>query len=131
MIYAVLGTGAAGRTIAAGLTGHGHQVTVGTRDVDATRARPEFAEWAAEHPDVEVATFADAVGGAELVLNATNGEAALEVLAQAGADRLAGKVLVESLTRSTSPRASRPPCSSRTPTRSPSRSSVPSQRPAS
>ena len=95
MIYAVLGTGAAGRTIAAGLAGHGHQVTVGTRDVDATLARPEFAEWAAEHPDVEVATFADAVGGADLVLNATNGEAALEVLAQAGADRLAGKVLVD------------------------------------
>ena len=95
MIYTVLGTGAAGRTIAAGLAGHGHQVTVGTRDVDATRARPEFAEWAGEHPDVEVATFADAVGGADLVLNATNGEAALEVLAQAGADRLAGKVLVD------------------------------------
>ena len=95
MIYAVLGTGAAGRTIAAGLAGHGHQITVGTRDVDATRARPEFAEWAGEHPDVEVATFADAVGGAELVLNATNGEAALEVLAQAGADRLAGTVLVD------------------------------------
>ncbi len=95
MIYTVLGTGAAGRTIAAGLAGHGHQVTVGTRDVDATRARPEFAEWAGEHPDVEVATFADAVGGADLVLNATNGEAALEVLAQAGADRLAGRVLVD------------------------------------
>ncbi len=95
MTYAVLGTGAAGRTIAAGLAKHGHTVVIGTRDVEATQARPEFAEWSAAHADVEVATFADAVADAELVLNATNGAAAIDVLTQAGADGLAGKVMVD------------------------------------
>jgi predicted dinucleotide-binding enzyme len=95
MTYAVLGTGSAGRTIAAGLAGLGNQVAIGTRDVGTTHARPEFAEWAAAHADVRVATFSDAVDGAEMVLNATNGAAAIDVLTQAGADRLAGKVLVD------------------------------------
>jgi predicted dinucleotide-binding enzyme len=95
MSHAVLGTGSAGRTIAAGLAGLGHQVAIGTRDVSTTQARPEFAEWSAAHADVRVATFGDAVDAAEMVLNATNGAAALEVLTQAGADRLAGKVLID------------------------------------
>ena len=42
-----------------------------------------------------MATFADAARDAELVVNATNGEATLDVLRQAGADNLAGKVLVD------------------------------------
>ena len=46
-------------------------------------------------PGLALATFRDAAGGAELVINATAGEVSLEVLAQAGADSLADKVLVD------------------------------------
>lgn len=103
MDIAVLGTGSVGRTISARLREVGHEVTVGTRDPEATLARtepdgmgnPPYASWAAENPDVGLATYADAAAAAVLVVNATSGAAALDVLALAGADNLAGKVLVD------------------------------------
>ena len=103
MNIAVLGTGSVGRAIAGRLHELGHDVTVGTRDPQATLARtepdamgnPPFATWHADHADVALATYADAAAGAELVVNATNGSAALEVLGLAGAENLAGKPLVD------------------------------------
>ena len=103
MNIAVLGTGIVGRTIAARLLELGHTVMVGTRDPQATLARtepdamgnPPFSTWRNEHPGVGLASFADAAANAELVVNASSGDAALDVLALAGADNLAGKVLVD------------------------------------
>ena len=103
MNIAVLGTGSVGRAIAGRLHELGHSVVVGTRDPRATSARTEpdamgtapFATWHADHADVGLATYADAAAGAELVVNATNGAAALEVLGLAGAAHLAGKPLVD------------------------------------
>jgi predicted dinucleotide-binding enzyme len=103
MKYAVLGTGMVGRAIAARLDELDHAVTIGTRDPDATLARsesdqmgnPPYAAWAGEHPGVHLATFAEATAGADLVVNATNGAASLDVLGLAGADNLAGKVVVD------------------------------------
>jgi hypothetical protein len=100
---AVLGTGTVGRTIAARLAELGHAVVVGTRDPQTTLARTEpdgmgnapYAEWAAANDGVGLATFADAAATADVVVNATNGAASLEVLGLAGADNLAGKVLVD------------------------------------
>jgi hypothetical protein len=100
---AVLGTGMVGRAHAARLAELGHTVTVGTRDPQATLARtdadqmgnPPYAEWAAGHPEIQLATFADAAAGAEVVVNATNGASSLDVLTLAGADNLAGKVLLD------------------------------------
>ena len=91
MKFAVLGTGMVGQAIAGRLDELGHDVTVGTRDPQATAER---AEWA-ERPGVRLATFADAAAGAEVVVNATSGGASLDVLSAAGADNLAGKVLVD------------------------------------
>lgn len=103
MRIAVLGTGSVGPTIAGALSALGHDVVVGTRDPQATLARtgpgatggPPFAAWHAAHSSVGVATFADAAAGAEVVINATNGAGSLEALTAAGADNLAGKVLVD------------------------------------
>jgi predicted dinucleotide-binding enzyme len=103
MKIAVLGTGTVGRTIGARLQGLGHAVVVGTRDPQGTLGRtepdamgnPPFSVWRADHPDVGLATFAEAAAGAELVVNATSGTAALGVLELAGADNLAGKVLLD------------------------------------
>ncbi len=103
MNIAVLGTGSVGRAIAGRLHELGHAVTVGTRDPQATLARTEpdamgnapFAGWHADHAGVARASYADAADGAELVVNATNGSAALEVLGLAGAENLAGKPLVD------------------------------------
>jgi len=95
MRYAVLGTGSAGRTIAGRLAELGHEAMVGTRDPEATRARSEYADWAAAHPGVGLVTYADAAAAADIVVNATNGAAAIDVLTLAGSDRLAGKVLID------------------------------------
>ena len=103
MNTAVLGTGIVGRTIAARLAELGHAVTIGTRDPEASLARtepdamgtPPFAAWAAENPGIAVAGFADAAAGAELIVNATNGGASLDVLSAAGAGNLDGKVILD------------------------------------
>lgn len=103
MKITVLGTGIVGQTLAAKLASLGHDVRLGTRDPAATLARsepgqfgtPSFRDWAAAHPQVGVATFADAAAHGEVVVNALSGAGALEALDLAGADRLAGKVLLD------------------------------------
>jgi predicted dinucleotide-binding enzyme len=92
-----------GRALAGRLSGLGHDVTIGTRDPQATLTRtapdgmgnPPFSTWATTHPAVAVATLRDAAAGADLVVNATNGSGALPALEQAGAEHLAGKVVVD------------------------------------
>ncbi len=103
MKIAVLGTGTVGRAIATRLSGLGHDVTVGTRDPEATRARnepdamgtPPFSAWATENQGVALATYAEASTTADLVVNATGGSGTLAALEQAGAESLAGKVLID------------------------------------
>ena len=103
MRIAVLGTGMVGQALAGRLDELGHQVIVGTRDPEATRARtepdqmgnPGVGTWVEQHPTVGLATFADAARDAELVVNATNGSVSLKVLTLAGTDQLADKVLVD------------------------------------
>jgi predicted dinucleotide-binding enzyme len=87
MRIAVIGTGSAGRTLAAGLRRIGHDVVVGTRDPEATAQR---AEWAGS--DLPLASFGDAATGADLVVNATGGTVSLAALAQVDLD---GKVLLD------------------------------------
>jgi 8-hydroxy-5-deazaflavin:NADPH oxidoreductase len=100
---AVLGTGSVGRTMAARFAGLGHEVAIGTRDPEATLARsepdamgnPPFPAWQADHEGIALRTFAEAAEQADIVVNATNGGASLDVLTQAGAANLAGKVLID------------------------------------
>jgi predicted dinucleotide-binding enzyme len=103
MNIAVLGTGTVGQTLAGKLSALDHEVTVGTRDVETTLARtepdvvgnPPFAVWRDGHPDVGLATAADAAAGAELIVNATNGAGSIPMLELAGEENLAGKVLID------------------------------------
>jgi len=78
MRVGILGTGQVGQTLAAKLRELGHDVTIGTRS-----------------PRDDAVSFADAAAGAELVINATGGTVSLEALAAAGAENLAGKVLID------------------------------------
>lgn len=89
MRIAVLGTGMVGRTLAPALARLGHDVVVGTRDPEVTRARDEWTS------DLELRSYETVAAGADLVINATNGEASLDVLASVGADRLAGLVVLD------------------------------------
>jgi 8-hydroxy-5-deazaflavin:NADPH oxidoreductase len=78
MRIGVLGTGMVGRALAGKLRELGHDVVVGSR-VAGDDAQP----------------FAEAAAHGELIVNATNGAYALDALAQAGAENLRGKILVD------------------------------------
>jgi 8-hydroxy-5-deazaflavin:NADPH oxidoreductase len=81
-----------GQAIAGRLIELGHEVKMGSR-----KARNEKAvAWAeAAGSEASEGSFADAAEFGELVVNATPGNASVEVCDQAGAQNLAGKVLVD------------------------------------
>lgn len=103
MRFGILGTGVVGKTLAARLAGLGHDVRVGTRDVQETLSRtepdqfgnPPFGAWQQEHPEVKLGTFGEAAAYAEMIVNATAGAASLEALDMAGGENLNGKILVD------------------------------------
>jgi predicted dinucleotide-binding enzyme len=103
MKIAVLGTGMVGRALAGKLSILGHDVVIGTRDIEQTLARTEpdamgnvpFTEWQQNHSAVRLLSFADAAAHGEVVINATTGAISLAALEAAGAAKLAGKVLLD------------------------------------
>lgn len=103
MRIGVLGTGTVGRVIGARFVALGHDVTIGTRDVDALLASTEpsmitqetFADWHAKNPEVSLGSFAEAAEHGELLVNATNGAGSLDALRAAGQQNLEGKVLID------------------------------------
>jgi predicted dinucleotide-binding enzyme len=103
MNVGILGTGAVGRALAEGFAARGHDVAIGTRDVEALLARtevdamgtPPFAEWHEAHKNLAVMTQAEAAAHGELVINATAGIASKEALEAAGRDHLVGKIVID------------------------------------
>ena len=92
MNIGVLGTGIVGKTLAGKLIQLGHHVMMGSRS--ATGAA--VAEWAEAAGDsASAGTFMDAATFGEVVVNATAGAVALEVLESCGDAALDGKVLVD------------------------------------
>jgi predicted dinucleotide-binding enzyme len=78
MRIGVLGTGVVGTTIAGKLRELGHDVLIGSRSAGE-----------------DAVPFAEAAAHGELVFNCTNGNASLDALDAAGAENLAGKVLID------------------------------------
>jgi predicted dinucleotide-binding enzyme len=74
----VLGTGVVGTTLAGKLRELGHDVLIGSRTAGD-----------------DAVPFADAAAHGELVFNCTNGKVSLDALSAAGAENLAGKVLID------------------------------------
>ena len=92
MRFGVLGTGMVGQAIGGKLVSLGHEVSMGSRQAGNEKA----VAWAAEAGDgAGEGTFADAAGFGEVLVNATAGTASLEALEAAGAENLAGKVLID------------------------------------
>lgn len=92
MRFAVLGTGMVGRTLAGKLVDLGHEVTMGSRAAGNENA----TAWAGAAGDrAHEGSFVDAARFGEVIVNATAGTASLDALGAAGADALAGKVLID------------------------------------
>lgn len=82
MRVAILGTGRVARTLAAGLSRAGHAVVLGSRDPTNRPGLP-----------APVLASADAVVGADVVLNAVQGVDTIPLLSSIGPDALEGVVL--------------------------------------
>ncbi len=91
MRIGILGTGTVGQTFGTRLRNLDHDVTLGAREAGNVRA----LEWAEAHAATS-GTFAEAVAGADLVINATAGQYAVNALEMAGGNQaLAGKVVLD------------------------------------
>jgi len=92
MKVGILGTGDVGRTLADAFVTLGHEVKMGAREASNEKA----VAWAKQAgPKGSAGTFADAAGFADLAVLATHGIANPEVLTAAGAERLEGKVVID------------------------------------
>ncbi len=103
MKIAIFGTGMVGQNLAVALAQKGHQVTIGTRDVQASLANiqpnafgmPGFGTWHQVHPALPVARFAQAAAASELLINATSGFAILDIVRALPEAAYAGKVMLD------------------------------------
>ncbi len=92
MKVAMLGTGVVGQTLGSRLVGLGHEVMMGARQAGNAKA----TAWAAgQGSSASAGTFADAAAFGDLVVNATAGAVSVDVLTAAGAENLAGKVVID------------------------------------
>jgi len=92
MRIAVLGTGAVGTTLGGAFAASGHEVRMGSR----TAGNEKAVAWVAATGDgASEGTFADAASWGEVVVNATGGLVSVDALTAAGADNLAGKVVLD------------------------------------
>lgn len=89
---AVLGTGMVGNTIASKLIQLGYEVKMGSRTANNEKA---VAWVSANGKNAALGTFADAAKFGEIIFNSTKGDIALEVMQQAGAKNLSGKILID------------------------------------
>ena len=92
MKVGVLGTGMVGQALAGKLVSLEHEVVMGSRQAGNEKA----VAWASTAGGTAgEGTFATAAAFGELVVNATGGAVSLAALTAAGAENLAGKVLVD------------------------------------
>ena len=99
MKIGIIGSGEVARTLASGFLKHGHEVTLGTREVG------KLADFAKANPKAKIGRFADAAKFGEIVVLAVKGSVASTALEAAGAVNLAGKTVIDA----TNPIADAPP----------------------
>jgi 8-hydroxy-5-deazaflavin:NADPH oxidoreductase len=90
MRFGVLGTGMVGHAVAGKLVDLGHDVMMGARQAGNEKA----VKWARESGGKE-GSFADAAAFGEIVVNGTGGTVSLQALEAAGAENLAGKIVID------------------------------------
>ena len=92
MRVGILGTGDVGRALGRGFAQLGHQVKMGSREANNEKAKA----WAADAgPAASTGTFAEAVQFAEVAVLCTLWSGTENALRLAGAQNLAGKVLID------------------------------------
>ena len=92
MKIGILGTGMVGQAIATKMIQLGHTVKMGSRSGKHEKAEAWIA---ANGESASQGTFAETASFGEIIFNCTKGEITLEVIKQAGAENLKGKILAD------------------------------------
>jgi 8-hydroxy-5-deazaflavin:NADPH oxidoreductase len=103
MKIAILGTGNVGQTFASKFVELGHEVMLGTRNVEATLSRKAtdnygslpFGEWHSQNEKVQLGTFAETVAFGEIVLNALQGAITISTLKSVTPSSFEGKIVID------------------------------------
>jgi len=101
MKVGIIGSGIVGRVLGAGFLKYGHQVMIGTRDVD----KSDLQQWIRETPGAKVGSFEEAARFGEMIVLVTLGRALESVIAQAGPGNFTGKTVIDA----TNPLSDAPP----------------------
>jgi 8-hydroxy-5-deazaflavin:NADPH oxidoreductase len=89
MKIGIIGSGSVAQTLASGFLKYGHEVTLGTREVE------KLADFAKANPKAKIAAVADAAKFGAVIVLAVKGNVALKALENAGAANLAGKTVID------------------------------------
>ncbi|MBL6448252.1 NAD(P)-binding domain-containing protein [Fulvivirga sp. 29W222] len=103
MKITILGTGMVGQTVASKLFKLGHIVTMGTRNPEETKQRTQanqitgesFSDWFKKQEGIKLTNLEESALEADFVINATSGQASIDVLKKVGEANLSGKVLLD------------------------------------
>ncbi|MCB9271305.1 MAG: NAD(P)-binding domain-containing protein [Lewinellaceae bacterium] len=103
MKIGIFGTGIVGQTIAEKVADLGHEVMIGTRNVEALLAksnpdsygRPPFKEWLNARSGIQVATLDETAASCTLLINAMHGMGTIQALGSIDPSHLSGKILLD------------------------------------
>jgi predicted dinucleotide-binding enzyme len=100
MKVGIIGSGVVAQTLGAKLVELGHDVVLGTRDPKKLDEKKNMAgtlnEWLASVKNkAKIVTFKEAAAHGEILINATHGQASVDALKMAEADKVGPKVLIE------------------------------------
>jgi len=100
MKIGMIGSGFAAQTLGEKLVELWHDVVLGTRDQKKLDEKKNLTgtlgEWLIKvKHNAKVATFQQAAAHGEILISATNGQASVEALRQAMADKVGSKVLID------------------------------------
>ena len=103
MKITILGTGNVGQSFATKFVELGHEVMLGTRDVDNTLARKAkdnygslpFGEWHSQNKKVQLGTFEDAAAFGDIILNALQGAITIPTLKDINSVSFEGKIFID------------------------------------
>ena len=97
----IIGSGIVGRVLASAFLKEGHEVMLGTRDIN----KDEVVKWKNENTNGKTGTFKDTAAFGEILVLAVGGEVAIEAVTAAGKENFNGKIIIDA----TNPIAKEPP----------------------
>lgn len=91
MKIGIIGSGIVGRTLGSAFLNEGHEVMLGTRDLDKT----EVLQWKENNPQGQIGLFSDTASHGELIVLATSGIITADAIQLAGIDHFKNKIVID------------------------------------